>query len=313
VSASRESSFAATVFMVRPAVFESNAETAASNVFQARPGTAGGALHDTLQRARSEWTHVRVELEKHGIEIVAVDDGDIDGTPPGPDALYPNNWFSSHADGRLVLYPMESKIRRREARPRFVDVLKEKTGAREVIDLRHHESRGAFLEGTGSLLLDRERRIAFAALSSRTHRAPLDEFCERLGYRAVTFHTELGGAPIYHTNVMLALGPDVALVGLDSIKDASERRTLAAELEATGREVLPMSDADLVAFGCNVLHLAGTKGGVWAMSARARAALGSRTLKLERTGTIVAPAVDTIERIGGGGVRCMLGELFVRE
>jgi hypothetical protein len=303
---SRESSFAGDVLMVRPAVFDANAETAASNVFQTR----GPVPHDALQRARSEWTHLRIELERHGVRVLALDDGHLDGVPPGPDALFPNNWFSSHADGRLVLYPMESRVRRREARPCFVERLVESTGAREVVDLRHHESRGAFLEGTGSLILDRERRVAFAALSSRTHRAPLAEFCDRLGYRAVAFHSELAGVPIYHTNVVLALGPDVALVGLDAVPDPAERRLLADELAATGRELLPLSAADLFAFAGNVLHLTGARGGVWTMSLRARLALGPRLALLERSGAVLSPSAATIETVGGGGVRCMLGELF---
>lgn len=309
--------------MVRPGAFCANAETAASNVFQARAsaddvesGADAGAL---LARAQAEWDGLRAALEAAGVDVVAEQDRELDGVAPGPeplspDACFPNNWFTTHADGRLVLYPMESPTRRREVRLDFVDRIAAAVGVERVLDLRSHAESGRFLEGTGSLIPDRERRIVFAALASRTDAGLLADWCEALGYRAVPFHTELRGAPIYHTNVMLALGPDMALVGLDAVPDATERATLARELEATGRELVPLSESDLLAFCGNVLFLRTRSGdGVWAMSARAAAAFGpERLARLERTGAIVAPDVSTIEEIGGGGVRCMLAELIER-
>ncbi|QDU85395.1 hypothetical protein Pla163_25240 [Planctomycetes bacterium Pla163] len=309
-----EPAFASTVFMVRPGAFGANPETAASNVFQARAGDTAADDATLLERAQGEWDALHEALVAAGVEVVAEQDRDFDGVPPGPDACFPNNWFTTHADGRLVLYPMESPTRRREARSAFIARIATAVGATSTLDLRAAEADGRFLEGTGSLIPDRERRIVFAALASRTDAGLLADWCDALHYRAVSFRTELRGAPIYHTNVMLALGPDVALVGLDAVPDGSERATLASELEATGRELMPLSESDLLAFCGNVLFLRTRAGdGVWAMSARAAEAFGPQRLaRLERTGAIVAPDVSTIEDVGGGGVRCMLAELIER-
>ena len=333
-----EPAFASAVFMVRPGVFAANAETAESNAFQARADEVAPS-HALLSSAQREWDDLRSALVTAGVEVVWVrdepeevaprdgrafqpDDRGADGrglddrSPDGrsPDACFPNNWFTTHADGRLVLYPMESPTRRREVRLDFVDRIVEAVGARQVIDMRVHERTGRFLEGTGSLIPDRERRVVFAALSSRTDRDLLEEWCQRFGYRAVAFRTHLLGAPIYHTNVCLALGPSVALAGLDAVPDADERATLTAELEAGGREIVPLDEGDLVAFCGNVLFLRDrTGGGVWAMSARAAERFGPQRLaRLEKDGRVIARDVSTIERVGGGGVRCMLAELFPR-
>lgn len=310
--------FASAVFMVRPGAFGANAETAESNVFQAAPDSVTPS-HGLLVAAQREWDDLRSAIETAGVDVVWVRDDEEAGAPVdpselSPDACFPNNWFTTHRDGRLVLYPMESAARRREVRLSFVDRIAEAVGVREVVDMRVHEKVDRFLEGTGSLIPDRERRVVFAALASRTDASLLDEWCERFGYRAVAFHTHLQGAPIYHTNVCLALGPTIALAGLDAVPDPDERAQLRDELEATGREVIPLDEGDLLAFCGNVLFLrTRTGGGVWAMSTTAANRFGPQRLALlERDGRVVARDVSTIERVGGGGVRCMLAELFPR-
>lgn len=316
---------ASAVFMVRPSVFGTNAETEGSNVFQARAEDVAPS-HALLSAAQREWDDLRSAMVTAGVEVVWARDEDEGEAPRdreraadeedtrSPDACFPNNWFTTHSDGRLVLYPMESPTRRGEVRLHLVDRIVEAVGAKQVVDMRVHESDGRFLEGTGSLIPDRERRVVFAALSTRTDGGLLEEWCERFGYRAVAFGTHLLGAPIYHTNVCLALGPSVALAGLDAVPDADERATLTAELEATGREILPLDEGDLRSFCGNLLFLRNRAGdGVWAMSAAAAERFGPQRLaRLERDGRIVARDVSTIERVGGGGVRCMLAELFPR-
>ena len=235
--------------------------------------------------------------------------------PAKPDAVFPNNWVSFHEDGTIVLYPMEAASRRPERRRDVVDFAAGMAGFRvsRIVDLSPLEQRGLYLEGTGSLILDHRERVAYAALSSRTHAAAVAEFGRQLGYEAVTFDTrDEAGVPLYHTNVMLSIGETFVVICAGAIPDLRQRRAVLDRLMASGRDVLAIDAAQMRAFAANILELATDGRPVIAMSDTAREALGARELaRLGDNADIMAVPVPTIEHVGGGSVRCMLAEVFL--
>jgi hypothetical protein len=294
------------VLMVRPAHFGSNPETAASNFFQRSASGAG----DAAQRAQHESDSLALALARAGVRV-----HQFAGQRGAalPDEVFPNNWLSLHADGTAVLYPMLAPSRRLERRRDVLDALVDSCGYRieQVVDLTGLEARGEYLEGTGSVVLDRVQRVAYACLSPRTHLGALAELARTLRYEVVPFTAvDAAGRPIYHTNVMLSLGTRFAALCTAAIANAAERRSVVARLEASGREVVDLSRAELEGFACNLLELAGARGPVIAMSAAALRALTAATRgALERYGRFVTADIATIERLGGGSVRCMLAEV----
>jgi hypothetical protein len=302
---SSEPQSARAVLMVRPAHFGRNAETAASNFFQ----SSAPALNDAAVRAEREFDALAFALARAGVRV-----HQFAGKRGAalPDEVFPNNWLTLHADGTAVLYPMLAPNRRQERRRDVLAALEVCGYAIEnVVDLTALEARGQYLEGTGSLVLDRARRIAYACLSPRTHPEALREFARALRYEVVPF-TAIDGAgrPIYHTNVVLSLGSRFAVLCSAAIATPEERRSLLTRLEASQREVIDLSRAELDSFGCNLLELAGGSGPVIALSAAAlRSLAASKRRALERHGGLVTADIATIERIGGGSVRCMLAEV----
>lgn len=299
---------ASAVLMVRPAAFGANPETAATNAFQAID-VAGPEVRD-LARAESDTLAAR--LVAAGVEVVVLEDTP---EPAKPDACFPNNWLSLHHDGTAVLYPMLAPSRRRERREAALTALTMRGFAvRRVVDLTRFEDQGAFLEGTGSLVLDHRAGVAYACLSPRTDPRPLAAFSRQLGYAALPFDaTGPAGEAVYHTNVVMSIGEGFAVACLEAIPAASDRRRLRESLDATRREVLELDRAQMNAFAGNLLQLATAGGGrVIALSATALAALGPALRRaLERHGELVAVPVPAIERHGGGSVRCMLAEVFL--
>lgn len=301
-----ETQSAAAVLMVRPHRFGPNPQTFASNAFQR---AASAEVHDA---ALLEFEALADALRAAGVEVMAVDDTP---EPPTPDALFPNNWFSTHADGTIVLYPMCAPNRRAERRLELLGELRER-GFRchRLIDLSMHELDGRFLEGTGSLVLDRLQRRAYACLSARTDPQVLELWSQELGYRAFAFSAiDRDGRAIYHTNVMLALGTGWAVVCGAAVVDAARRGELLDALAQGGRSVVDIDHGQMHEFAGNIIELRDRHGApVIAMSARARAALRpEQRAVLQRHGRIVASPVPTIEDAGGGSVRCMLAELFL--
>jgi hypothetical protein len=301
-----EAQAAGAVLMIRPRHFGANAETAATNFFQ-------GAAHvapDAAARAQREFDALALALASAGVRVYQFNGL---AKPLLPDEVFPNNWLSLHADGTAVLYPLLAENRRRERRPEIIADLQRKHGleVKRVVDLTDLESRGQYLEGTGSLVLDRVRRVAYAALSPRTHAAALAEFGRTLGYEIVTFTAvDRAERPIYHTNVLLSLGTRFAALCTSSIPNAAERRAVRARIESSGRELIDLSIADLESFAGNLLELNGSRGAVIALSAGALVALAHEKRRaLERYGRLVTADIATIERLGGGSVRCMLAEV----
>lgn len=303
-----EAQTTATVLMIRPARFGANPETAASNAFQ-RERASGGP--EVLARARKEFDGLADELRAAGVEVIVIEDT---AAPEKPDAVFPNNWVSFHAGGTVVLYPLLAPSRRGEVRLEVLDEL-ERRGAftrRRLVDLRHGEP-GGFLEGTGSLVLDRAARVAYACLSPRTSPEMLARFGRELGYEVVAFRAfDARGTPIYHTNVMMSVGRRVAAVCLEAIRDPGERGAVAGRLEASGHELVPLSLAQVDEFAGNLLELRSRSGqALYVLSRRARRALRPEQVAvLERHGRLVAAELDTIETHGGGSARCMLAEVF---
>lgn len=299
---------AAAVLMVRPAAFCANAETAATNAFQAA-GLFGADLGD---EARAESDALAAALDAAGVEVLVLDDTP---EPAKPDACFPNNWLSLHHDGTAVLYPMLAPSRRRERREEALELVRQRGFVvRRVVDLTPFESQGAFLEGTGSLVLDHAARVAHACRSPRTHAAPLEAFARELGYAPQVFDaTGPAGEAVYHTNVVMSVGEGFAVACLEAVADEDQRLRLHQSLEAAGREVLELGRAAMNAFAGNLLQLATREGGrVIALSATALAGLGPHLRgRLERHGELVAVPVPVIERYGGGSVRCMLAEVFL--
>lgn len=293
--------------MIRPARFGSNPETADSNRFQNTEAFAEGAT-----AAIREFDGLAGLLADAGIEVIVTEDSP---EPVKPDACFPNNWVSFHADGSVVLYPMMAPSRRAERRREPIAAV-ERAGFRvaRTIDLTSLEARGEFLEGTGSLVLDRLTRIAYACRSPRTTAGALAEFSAALGYRVVSFEAlGPGGRPAYHTNVLLAIGEDFAVVCAESIADARSRAAVLEELGREGRELIAIDMAEMNGFAGNLLALR-TRGGepLIAMSRAAfRALAPQKRRRIERHGAIAAFAIPTIERLGGGSVRCMLAEVFL--
>jgi hypothetical protein len=306
----QESQLASAVLMIRPARFHSNPQTAASNRFQGKTELSEA---EQQQAALQEFSGLKSALEYAGIEVVAVDDT-VD--PPTPDSIFPNNWVSFHADGTAVLYPMEAVNRRTERRHDVLDLLAANYGfqVKRVIDLSPHEKNGHYLEGTGSLVLDRVNRIAYACLSTRTHLDPLGDFAQQLDYDLVAFDAvDRGGAPIYHTNVLMNVGEKLAVICIDSLPRAEQRQAVLESLGKTKHEVVTLSFDQLDAFAGNMLELRSASGErLLAMSSQARQSLSADQLEaIEATARIVVAPIDRIEASAGGSVRCMLAEIHL--
>jgi len=294
------------VCLVRPASFGFNAQTAATNVFQSAEGTATAA-----GLAVAEFDVLVQQLRHANIGVCVVDDSP---EPPKPDAVFPNNWVSFHADGTVVLYPMLTVNRRAERRLDLIEQVCAQLGfeIRRHIDLSHFETQGRYLEGTGSLVLDHLQRIAYANRSARTDEGLVRHWCQIMDYEPLVFDAATpDGLPVYHTNVLLWIGERSAGVGLEWIA-AHDRDRVLTSLQASGRSVALLPGAALQQFAGNMLELRSHSGGtVLVMSASAAAALPVATLAQlrERSDALCIAAVPTIERIGGGSVRCMLAEV----
>jgi hypothetical protein len=296
------------VLMVEPAAFGFNVETAGSNRFQRDPGISA---QTAAASARAESAALAQALRAAGIGVAIAPDS---AEPPKPDAVFPNNWVSFHADGTVVLYPLRDPSRRAERREAVIDAVKQQLGFIESrrIDLTREEDAGRFLEGTGSLVLDRRARIAYACRSPRTDESLVREWARLMDYEPVLFDAATpDGTPVYHTNVLLWIGEALAGAGLPWVS-AAQRPMLAQRLAGGGRAVLQLDDAQLRAFAGNMLEVpAGDGRRHLVMSASAAAALDADQRELLRAhgARPVVAGIPTIERLGGGSVRCMLAEV----
>ena len=305
-----ESQLASSVLMIRPTRFQSNPQTADSNAFQTEPDASPA---EQQRAALPEFEVLAGALREAGIDVVVFDDTP---EPHTPDSVFPNNWVSFHADGRVVVYPMEAQNRRAERRMDVIDRLDTELGfqVREVVDLSHHEANGHFLEGTGSMVLDRPNRIAYACLSSRTHLDALGDFAQRMDYDVVAFEgVDRHGVPIYHTNVLMNVGEKFAVICDAAIVRDDQREAVLERLKSTGHEIVSIDFDQLEAFAGNMLELRAADGvPVFAMSRRAWDSLKpEQQAGFEANGRVVTAAIDDIEDSAGGSVRCMLAEIHL--
>ncbi len=291
------------LLLIRPKHFGFNAQTAGSNVFQQ-------ALADDAaiqERALREFDALVELLQMHDIAHTVFEDTDL---PVKPDAIFPNNWLSTHEDGKMVLYPMLAQNRRAERRADIIDALR-KEGYECVVDLSHYENESRFLEGTGSMVLDRKLRYAYMCRSERSNEEVLDVFCAECNYEKIVFGASTAsGAQIYHTNVLMSIGRDVCVLAAELIRDEEERKNLLFHLEQFYQPVL-LTEEQVMQFAGNMFYVKNKHDEhFWLMSTRA---LGSLTAEqrriLESDGMLLAAQVDTIEQCGGGSVRCMVAEV----
>ncbi|MVM35613.1 amidinotransferase [Spirosoma sp. HMF4905] len=298
------------ILMIRPVRFGFNEQTAESNAFQ--DSQLAAQTKDIAQEdAQREFDEMARQLQAIGIDVMVYDDT---VEPYTPDSIFPNNWVSFHASGRVVLYPMQAENRRLERRQDIIDNLAKRFHVDKIIDLTHFENEGKFLEGTGSLVLDRMNRVAFASLSPRTHPDVLAEFSRQTGYRTVSFHSaDANGKAVYHTNVVMCIAESCAVVCLAAISDPDERLTVRQELESMNKRVIEISLEQMASFAGNMLMVKTEKGQkLLVMSTRAFESLTPKQIdQLDDYATLLHFDLSMIEGNGGGSARCMMAEVHL--
>jgi hypothetical protein len=295
------------VLMIRPSRFYPNPETAADNAFQRDADRDSEAL--TLM-AKEEFDAAVQTLRAAGVNVHVFEDT---AEPEKPDAVFPNNWISTHHDGRIALFPMYSALRRRERRQDIVEELRKHYQVTEVIDYSLFEDEGCCLEGTGSLVFDHLNKIAYVSLSNRSNPKVIHRFAEDFSYEPIIFTSiDSDGQPIYHTNVMMCIGTAFAMVGLEMIPNKAERQQVRARLQKTGKEIVELSADQIGDFAGNAIELqnkAGEK--LLVLSSRAHRALTEHQREtLSPYGRLVPLELATIE-LGGGSARCMIATIHL--
>ena len=303
--ASGESQTTSHLMMIRPVKFAFNDQTSGNNAFQS---VSDSNAQDLALREFDDFVSL---LRRSGIDVTVIDDT---SAPHTPDSIFPNNWISFHQTGSIVLYPMFAKNRRQERKPHVLEKLRDKFLINQTVDLTENETQDRFLEGTGSMVLDRTNKIAYACLSQRTNVAVLNEFCKKTGYVPMVFTaTDVNGFPIYHTNVMMCVADRYAIICLDSIPDLSERNDVQQKLLANGKEIITISLDQMNHFAGNMLQVNNASDELFLiMSSQAYSALSPQQRRqIEKFNPILHSSLDTIERNGGGSARCMMAEVFL--
>ena len=303
-----------TLLMIRPIKFGYNVETAENNHYQQL--LTAVAPEDIQRRACAEFDRFVDTLRASGINVITVDDTAEKDTP---DSIFPNNWISFHDDGTVVTYPMWAPNRRLERREDIVDILQREYGfsVSRKIDYSHFEAEEKYLEGTGSVVLDRQKRIAYACVSPRTHLHLLEEFCAEFGFRPVVFIAsqmrEEGFAEIYHTNVMMSVGEDLTIFCGDAVKNKWEREHVLDVIRESGKQVILISEAQCNHFAGNMLQVKNRLGErILVMSEQAHQSLTAEQIeRLEQRTQLLYSPLTTIEACGGGSARCMMAEIFL--
>lgn len=294
------------VVLIRPHRFTPNPATAADNTFQTVPGDLNPDR--MAAAAHSEVTALAEALQGAGIAVHLFEDYEH----TRPDSVFPNNWLSTHAGGHIAVFPMYSPNRRNERRSDILDLLKDQYRVQDVIDYSGLEQDQVFLEGTGAMVLDHVDRVAYAARSYRADPVALERFCTNFGYEPMVFDaTDDQAIPVYHTNVMMSVATEFALVGLDMIRSAARRSELAERLAAGGREVIALTQHQIREFAGNVIELQAPGGRILALSRRAFASLTSAQKDIiGQSCTLLPVDVPTIE-LAGGSIRCMIAGIHL--
>jgi hypothetical protein len=301
-----------TILMIRPVAFRLNEQTAVNNYFQETMSIENVEIN---KKAQVEFDTFAEKLRSVGVQVIVEDDQLEMDTP---DSIFPNNWVSFHANGSVVLYPMFAENRRRERREEtLIRLEKEGFIIKDIIDYTTAENEEIYLEGTGSLLLDRVNKKAYCALSDRAHEDLIIEFCEDFEYTPVIFsafqtkdHKRL---PIYHTNVMMALGEHIAIICLDSIDDKKEKRLVVKNLKEDKKEIIEISEEQMHQFAGNMLQVKGANESKYMVMSKAAfdSLRPDQIKKIEAHAQILSCDLQTIETCGGGSARCMMAEVFL--
>jgi len=292
--------------MIRPVNFAFNAETAANNTFQVRKDEIN--IQGKALKEFDEFVNV---LRQNGVEVTVVEDSP---EPNTPDSIFPNNWISFHGDGTVLLYPMYAPNRRAERKEHVLEEIDKHFLVKKKIDLSYNERDNLFLEGTGSMVLDRDNGFVFACLSARTDEKVLDEFCKNMNYEAIVFHSvDKAGQPIYHTNVMMCIADLYVVICLDSIRDTEEKNKVIAAIQKTGKEIIGINYDQLNHFAGNMLQIENRKHEkLLVMSTQAFQSLSEEQVqKLSGYNRIIHAPLNTIEVNGGGSARCMMAEIHL--
>ena len=300
------------VMMIRPVRFRYNEETAVNNYYQNKDGAS--SLSDASKQAALEFDALVNKLKEEGVFVHVFDDIDENNTP---DSIFPNNWISFHDDGTLGLYPMNAINRRRERRKDIIEKLSEKFLINRVIDYSVNENYDRFLEGTGSMVLDRINKIAYAVISPRTNPIVFSLFCQDFGYKPVLFNSfqtvDNQRLAVYHTNVIMCMADTFCVICLDSVDNKDEREKVRIIIEESGKEVIEISENQMNHFAGNMLQLKASNGkNILVMSTQAFENLDkSQIEQIENHSKIVHSDIKTIETCGGGSARCMIAEVFL--
>ncbi len=297
-----------TILMVRPANFGFNPETADNNTFQKNDPSL--TINTIKEKAIQEFDAFVEQLIAHGIQVTVIPDT---ATPIKTDAVFPNNWISFHEDGLLITYPMFSKNRRLERRPDIIETFSKSYSIKNHIRLEKWESTLQYLEGTGSIIIDRVHKIAYASLSIRTDEKLFEDYCQFMKYKKVVFQSvDADGIPIYHTNVMMALGIDFVIICMESIPDPKEKEQLRSLFTATNKKVIDITLDQMAHFAGNMLQVKNTEGlSYLVMSSQAFYSLRKDQIQeIESYTNILHSDLRTIETYGGGSARCMIAEVF---
>ncbi len=296
------------ILMIKPVGFDFNAETAVNNAFQQK-----GSNENAQQKAATEFDGFVQKLTDAGVDIMVVQDTPV---PHTPDSIFPNNWISFHQDGSLILYPMYAANRRAERKAQVVAAIASRFEIGNHIDFTDAEQQNKFLEGTGSMVLDRENKIAYACLSPRTDKQLFEDWCIQTQYTPCSFYSvdETGGE-IYHTNVMMCVADKFVVICLDSIRKAEERKQVVDTISKSGKKIIEINYNQMNHFAGNMLQVENKSGEkILVMSSQAYHALSPEQVKqLENFNRILHADLTTIETNGGGSARCMMAEIFLPE
>ena len=301
---------APTILMIRPAAFGYNAETAANNFFQENPGIPAA---DLQKKALEEFNRMAKILQENDVELLLIEDS---REPPKPDAIFPNNWLSTTPDGKLFVFPMFAPSRRAEKREDIIDRLSADFVVKDLQDWSEFEVEGRFLEGTGSMVMDHRNQLIYAAISERTNLSVLEKFAVTNGYQAIVFlATDASGRPVYHTNVIMSLGENFAVLCEESIEEEWELIAVRQLLESTNHAIIPISRDQMQRFAGNMLEVKNKKGeSILVLSQSAYDSLRKeQKAMLEAFARLLPIPVPTIEAVEGGSVRCMMAEIFLEK
>jgi hypothetical protein len=296
------------LLMIRPVNFCFNTETAVNNAFQ-----TAGAIEQAQEKALAEFDDFVDILSENGIDVTVVNDTQ---QPFTPDSIFPNNWISFHENGTVCLFPMYAPNRRQERKPAVIEAISDKFNITKTIDFSHYEGEDVFLEGTGSMVLDREKMIAYACISPRTHNKALKDFCDKMSYQPEVFESvDAKGQAVYHTNVMMCVADKFVVICLDSVPSVKERERLIRTIENSGKKVIAISFDQMNHFAGNMLQVNNENGeNLLIMSTQAYESLTAGQVQiLESFSRIVHSSLMTIETNGGGSARCMMAEVYLPE